>query len=253
MTRLNHTNSTKRLVFRCFSRPLWPFCSPDHWILPLDPPIFDPQVITFFDPLKHTFHVYWVIPWNGWFLALFIGETGQFDPLPPNPSTSFGGSKKWCLFMRRFLRKQLVDSPLYVQKVGACLCGVFFDLQVITFLSPYKLLWLGFSSVYWVIPWNGWFLALFIGETGQFDPLPPNPSTSFGGSKKWCLFMRRFLRKQLVDSPLYVQKVGACLCGVFFDLQVITFLSPYKLLWLGFSSVYWVIPWNGWFLAQGIG
>ena len=27
--------------------------------------------------------------------------------------------------MRRFLRKQLVDHPLYVQKVGACLCGVF--------------------------------------------------------------------------------------------------------------------------------
>ena len=30
------------------------------------------------------------------------------------PSASFGGSKKWCLFMRRFFDKWLVDSPLYV-------------------------------------------------------------------------------------------------------------------------------------------
>ena len=51
------------------------------------------------------------------FLALFIVETGHFDPpTPPNPSTSFGGSKSWCLFMRRFLRKQLADHPLYVSE-----------------------------------------------------------------------------------------------------------------------------------------
>ena len=41
------------------------------------------------------------------------------------PSASFEGVKKWCLFMRRFFDKWLVDSPMYVLKSGACSCGGF--------------------------------------------------------------------------------------------------------------------------------